>query len=68
MEEIKRGPELGSWWIINVSTYGSFAFWGTRAEAASRMEAKRMWEGAERGSFRLATKSKHDETLKKIAR
>lgn len=33
------------WWLISVSGYGSWAFWGTKVEAQDRARDKAEWEG-----------------------
>lgn len=34
-----------SWWLIRVSGYGDFAFWGTKEEAEEVCFHKSQWEG-----------------------
>lgn len=42
------------WWLISVTNYGRFEYFGTEAEADQMRKDKAEWEGG-RGSKRLAT-------------
>lgn len=46
-------------WIIELPTYGSFAYYGTEKEAEKRRQEKATWE-REIAKKRLATQSKED--------
>lgn len=59
--------EQRAWWSINVTGYGRFVYYGTKAEADQMRRDKAEWEGG-RGTMRDATEaeaSKEREWVRK---
>lgn len=51
------------WWIIDIGTYGDFAFYGTKLEAEEMRLHKSEWEGGEGTKIKADPSSKDHKTL-----
>lgn len=55
-------PRKRDWWLINITGYGPFEYYGTKEEAEQAKNDKAEWEGG-RGTKRRANADEIEEGL-----